>query len=431
MLMNKNESVEKGDWQERLENIMKMMRETSVKTDPQEIVAAYARRTAKLLPSDRQISLSRSELDPPYYRITRYSGWKEFINPWKQNDRLPLLSGGVLGELLYAGEPRIIDDLQLADDDPGAEYLAGQRSLMALPMLDQGQTIHMVILTRSEPASFDKEQFPEIVWTTILFGRSTHNLVLAAQVKETYDIMDRELQIVGDIQRSLLPATLPEIPNMKLAAHYQTSQRAGGDYYDFFPLPDGRWGIWIADVSGHGTPAAVMMAVTHTIAHMYTGDSSQPSDMVRFVNHHLASRYMGSVGAFVTAFYGIYDPESRKIKYCSAGHNPPRIKQCAEGTIMELANAQGLPLGISEDAVFEDASVRLDSGDQMVFYTDGITESTDPAGHMFGVQGLDAVLSECHGDASDVIEAILQAVASYTDEQPATDDRTLVVAKVV
>ena len=127
--------------------------------------------------------------------------------------------------------------------------------------------------------------------------------MLAEQVRDAYNLVDRELQIVGDIQRSLLPAVLPDIPTMKLAAHYQTSHRAGGDYYDFFPLPDGRWGILIADVSGHGTPAAVMMAVTHSIAHLYPGTSAPPSEMLNFVSQHLSRRYTQGVGAFVTAFY--------------------------------------------------------------------------------------------------------------------------------
>ncbi len=91
-------------------------------------------------------------------------------------------------------------------------------------------------------------------------------------------------KLYADIQRSLLPKTIPTIPGLGLAAHYQTSQWAGGDYYDFFPLTDGRWGIMIADVSGHGTPAAVMMAITHSIAHAYPGPPDPPAAMLEHVN---------------------------------------------------------------------------------------------------------------------------------------------------
>jgi sigma-B regulation protein RsbU (phosphoserine phosphatase) len=430
MALDASQIERSADWQQRLADIMEMMRETSRHTDPQMMVAAYGRHMSKMMPTDGFVALSRRDLSPPRFRITRYSGWKRTVNPWKEKNRLPLLEGGLLGELLYAGEPRIIDDLQLAADDPAAEYLAGQRSLMAIPQLDGGIATNMIISTRALPNSFDKQQFPDIVWTSILFGRSTHNLVLADQVREAYDLVDRELQVVGDIQRSLLPTALPDIPTMKLAAHYQTSQRAGGDYYDFFPLPDGRWGILIADVSGHGTPAAVMMAVTHSIAHMYPDTSAPPSDMLNFLSSHLTQRYTHSVESFVTAFYAIYDPISRQLSYSSAGHNPPRLKRCAGGTISALDGAAKYPLGIFPDMEYEDASVDLQPGDQIVFYTDGITESTDPAGQLFGVGRLDTIVEQCRNDPAEIVEEILKAVDKFTDGEPIIDDRTVVAARV-
>src|SRR5204863_6200348 len=141
----------------------------------------------------------------------------------------------------------------------------------------------------------------------------------------------RELKAVARIQRSLLPSTLPEIPGLDLASSYQTSARAGGDYYDFFRLPDNQWGILMADVSGHGTPAAVLMAVTHTIAHSYPGPAMPPGLLLAHVNRTLTERYTARMGAFVTAFYGVYDPATRTIAFSSAGHPPPRLKRCADG----------------------------------------------------------------------------------------------------
>jgi len=419
-----------ADWERRLGDIMRMMRETSEQTDPQAMVAAYSRHVRSLVPVDAFVSMSRRDLDPPKYRITRFSGWTEKINPWLQKDRLPILEGGLLGKLLYDGEPTIIDELELPPDDPAAEYLAGQRSLMAVPHLEGGKTVNMFVSARTAPGAFDRERFPDMVWTSILFGRSTHNLVLAEQVRAAYDLVDRELQVVGDIQRSLLPSQLPDVPGLKLAAHYQTSQRAGGDYYDFFPLKDGRWGILIADVSGHGTPAAVMMAVTHSIAHMFPGASAPPSEMLNFVGRHLANRYTNHVGAFVTAFYGIYDPRTRELVYSSAGHNPPRLKHCGGGPISVLDGASSFPLGIAADVTYENATIRLQSGDQIIFYTDGITEATDPADRQFGVARLDAAIAPCRDDPKEVIAALLDSLSAFTAGQPITDDRTLVAAMV-
>ena len=279
----------KGDWQDRLAAIVDAMREMSLQTDAAEMVRSYATRVRRLLPASRWLSVSRRELESPWYRITRSSTWTESIDPWKQKDRLPLLKGGLLADLIYGDEPRLIDDITplLAHDDPAFEYLAGFRSLMAAPHFDQGVALNMVVTLQPEPAAFDPETFPEWYWVSSLFGRATHNLVLKEEKKQAFEIVERELNLVAQIQRLLLPQVLPKIPGFELAAYYRTSQWAGGDYYDFFPLPDGRWGILIADVSGHGTPAAVMMAITHSLAHSLPGPADPPASLLGHVNRQL------------------------------------------------------------------------------------------------------------------------------------------------
>jgi sigma-B regulation protein RsbU (phosphoserine phosphatase) len=419
-----------GDWQERLAFIVETMRDMSRQTDPQAMVRAYGTRMRQLMQTDRTVSLSRRDLPRPKYRITRSSLWKEEVNPWQNKDRLPVLEGGLLGELIYGDEPRVMDEIQIARDDPAAEYFAGMRSLIAVPNYDQGVALNMVVLMRKEPASFQREQFPLWVWMSNLFGRATHNLVLSEELKKAYEAVDYELKIVADIQRSLLPKELPRVPNLSLAVHYQTSRRAGGDYYDFFPLPDGRWGILIADVSGHGTPAAVLMAITHSIAHAYPGPPTPPAQMLNYVNRHLTSRYSIQSETFVTAFYGIYDPADRSLSYACAGHNPPRWKRCAGGGISSLATLDGLPLGIEPDHTYRERTEKFQPGDQIIFYTDGIVEATNSTGEMFGVERLDRVLSQCREEASELLRAMLTALEEFTAGHPPVDDRTLLVAKV-
>lgn len=419
-----------GDWRQRLDGIVATVREMSLQTDPQAMVAAYGARMRQLLPSDRFVALSRRDLLPPRYRVTRSSQWAEAINPWTQKDRLPVLEGGLLGELIYGDEPRIIDDLRVAPDDPGAGFLAGQRSLMAIPNYDRGVALNMTVSMRAEPHAFDREQFPEFVWMSNLFGRAAHNLVLADDLKRAYAVVERELKVVADIQRSLLPRTLPAIPTLDLAAHYQTSQWAGGDYYDFFPMPDGRWGLLIADVSGHGTPAAVLMAITHSLAHGHPGHPEPPATLLGHVNRRLASGYTADNESFVTAFYGIYDPSRRELIYASAGHNPPRLKGCGDGPVTALDGVGNLPLGLFEDQEYQQSTQILRPGDQLILYTDGITEATNPSGEMFGTRRLDEVLWSCRLDASDLIRAVLDALGRFTVGEPAADDQTLLVAKV-
>ncbi len=422
---------QEDDWEQRLGHVVDMMRDMSRHTDPQEMVRSYARRVQLLRPTDGRVSISRRGLRSPEFRVTRSTTWDEDINPWKEKERLPLLRGGLLADLLYKDVPRIIDDLQLCHDDPAAEYFVGNRSLAAIPMYDQGVALNMVVLLRKEPASFAHTELPELVWLSNLFGRATNTLVLSDQLKQAYQAIDREFALVGEIQRSLLPAVLPKIPTMDLAAHYQPSQRAGGDYYDFFELPDGKWGIFIADVSGHGTPAAVLMAITHCIAHSNPCPSSRPQQVLTYLNRRLATRYTAQNESFVTAFYAVYDPARRTLTYARAGHNPPRLKRCQDGSLVALNEATGLPLGIGDDSAYTECVHQLLPGDQIIFYTDGITEAHSPEGEMFTTERLDHELENCSLQASALLESVLVAVRNFTAGQPAEDDQTMIVARII
>jgi phosphoserine phosphatase RsbU/P len=417
-------------WNERLSIIVETMREMSRQSDPQVMAQVYSQRMRHLMPTDRWVSLSRRELARPEFRVTRDSRWVEQPNPWKEKERLPRHQGGLFADLIYGNEPRLLNVIGLPASDPAHAYVDGMQSILAIPHYDGGESLNMIIQMRKAPEAFDPEELPELVWVSNLYGRATHNLVLAEKVKAAFEAVDAEMKTIADLQRSLLPTPLPKIPTMGLAAHYQTSQRAGGDYYDFFPLPDGQWGILIADVSGHGTPAAVLMAVTHTIAHTYPGPPTPPGRLLAHLNRILSERYTGQTGAFVTAFYAIYDPKSRTLRYASAGHPPPRLKRCADGSLALFDGVQSLPLGIAGDEKYPDNLYELMPGDQIVFYTDGVTEAENPAGEQFGLKRLDSVLADCSIGASDLLKEVLRALDEYTAGKAAADDRTVLVAKI-
>jgi len=427
---NRHARLNALDWSERLELIVETMREMSAHTDPQEMVRDYGRRMESLLRRERFVALSRRGLEPPTYRITRSNLFTREINPWREPHALPMFDSGLLGEMLYESRPVVIDDLQVPADDPAAEYLEGMRSLMALPVWDDGQVLNMTVLMSAEPGAFPREQLPEMVWMSGLFGRATQTLVLREQVKAAYDAVDRELARVADMQRSLLPPALPKIPSLDLAAHYQTARHAGGDYYDFFPLPEGRWGLIIADVSGHGVPAAVLMAITHSLAHTFSAGVAEPAPLLRYLNRQLHDRYTHDNGLFITAFYAVFDPRDRTLRYSAAGHNPPRLKRCADGGLFSLNEARSLPLGIDPETGYEEAEMDLAIGDQIILYTDGVTEAMNEGGDMFGVERLDQVLENCAIDADGLIHATLDALRVFTAGAPPADDRTLLVAKV-
>jgi sigma-B regulation protein RsbU (phosphoserine phosphatase) len=152
--------------------------------------------------------------------------------------------------------------------------------------------------------------------------------------------------------------------------------------------------------------------------------------MLGYVNRHLATRYTMQSDTFVTAFYGIYDPARRELVYACAGHNPPRLKRCGDGTLASLDGVDGLPLGITQNETYTERRQSLRPGDQLVFYTDGVTDARDPAGEMFGLDRLDAVLTGCPQVASELLDAVLKALEQFTGGRRADDDRTLLVARI-
>jgi phosphoserine phosphatase RsbU/P len=429
-------SSRRRPWREELDIIDRTMRAISGITDPEELVAEYWGGIGDLMPNEDYVAVSRRGEEPPFYVVTRSSRFAEHFNPWTQRDRLPRLSSGLLGEIAYANRPVIIDDLpaRLAADDPGRFYLEGFEKLIALPQYDGGEGLNVTMLLVPAGMEFDDTMIPMLHWQAGLFGRGTTNLVLRNQLAGALSSLDQELKVVGDIQRSLLPSELPSIAGFELAAHYMTSARAGGDYYDFFPLHGRGWGLFIADVSGHGTPAAVLMAITHAIAHAQPGTHAPPAALLGYLNDRLARSYTRA-GTFVTAFYAVLDATSGVLTYSRAGHNPPRLVR--DDRVLSLDGVGALPLGIAEGQKYAQASVTLERGDLLLLYTDGITEAMAPlkgarSPQLFGIERLDEVLKACRAESAETcVRRIRDAVTAFSEGAPPTDDQTLIAIRCV
>ncbi|MFO0896187.1 MAG: PP2C family protein-serine/threonine phosphatase [Pirellulales bacterium] len=420
-------------WQEELAIIDATMKAISGVTDPEELIGIYWDGIGQLVAIDDFVSVSRRNVEPPFYLITRSSRFTEQVNPWTERDKLPKVSGGLLGEILYGNEPVLIEDLpsRLSADDPAYFYLQGFQALVALPQYDNGESLNASMMLLPPGEEIDHAMVPTLHWQGGLFGRGTQNLVLRNQLSATLAELDRELKVVGDIQRSLLPSELPQIPGFDLAADYQTSARAGGDYYDFFPLNDGGWGLFIADISGHGTPAAVLMAITHAIAHAKPGTHTPPAALLEYLNERLCRAYTRD-GTFVTAFYAVLDPQARTLKYATAGHNPPRL---ARGSgVLSLDEEGGLPLGLFPGQSYTEITTQLEPGDLLLLYTDGATEAMAPGAEaerqLFGVERLDRLLLECDTrSAADTIDRIRQDLADFRGQARPADDQTLIAMR--
>src|SRR5262245_42232006 len=369
----------------RLQRIERLVKEMSFQDDPDRLVRVFAEQSGSLFQHDGLLTVSRRGLEPPHYRLTRSWRLREVVNPWTEAHRLPVLQGGLLGELLHAGAPARLGHLEVAPDDPCREHLEGMCSLIGAPAYDRGRVVYMALALRREPDGFAEADLETLLLNANLLGRAAATMQLAHQLQEAYRNLDYELQQVGRMQRHLLPAELPAIEGLELAASYLTCERAGGDYYDVLPLPEGRWGLFLADVSGHGTPAAVVMAMLHTLMHAYPGALLPPGQVLAHVNRHLLR--VVPEGMFATAFYACYDPRALSLCYACAGHPPPRLRR-RDDSIGELGGVRGLPLGVLPDEIWQEQELRLVPGEAVLLYTDGIIEGTNAAGEPFGRQRL-------------------------------------------
>lgn len=415
--------------QEKLAALTDMVREMSLQEDPQQLVGVFRRAAAELYPGGDMVAISRRDVQPPYYRITRSTRWNEDINPWLQPDRLPLLSGGLLGHFLENARPERLRNICVPPDDPAYAYVGDARAAVALPIYERGEALNMVVRTSPDPAHFDDLRMADALLQANLFGRATSSLILSRKLQDAYTALDRELKQVGRIQRALLPPVLPRIPGLEMAVSYVTAARAGGDYYDFFNLGGDRWGLLIADVSGHGTPAAVVMSMIRTILHSSCMSDRTPADMLRHVNGQLMAHGMGDDGAFVTAFYGIYRSGDRGLTYASAGHNPPLVVD-RRIRVRELDEAQALPLGVDADHEYVQHDTTLQHGDTMLLYTDGITEAMNDRREMYGRDRLLSCVREDVPNAQHIIDCVTNKLIGFTGDAQPADDQTLLAVRV-
>jgi sigma-B regulation protein RsbU (phosphoserine phosphatase) len=237
----------------------------------------------------------------------------------------------------------------------------------------------------------------------------------------------RELEIAHDIQQSFLPQAFPQVPGFDIVAHNIPARHVGGDFYDFIPLRNGRWGLLVADVSDKGVPAALFMALSRSLVRAYSLEyDSVPAALAAFNAFVTADN---PANMFVTLFYATLEPEACRLAYINAGHNPPILLRGQEHQIV-LLRAHGIALGIWPDVDLEEHPVSLGPADVVVLYTDGITEAFNTAHEMFGLERLIEVVQGNSGaSAGELLKAIEASVAAFTGDAPQSDDITLLVIR--
>lgn len=303
----------------------------------------------------------------------------------------------------------------------------GVRSLLAVPLQTKDKVIGLLYLDSASAArAFTREDLNLI---TVMANMAAVRIEIArlAEVEERERRVSLEMEQAAEIQRGLLPASAPSVRGLELAAFNQSCYFAGGDYYDFFERPDGRLLVVVGDVAGKGMPAALLMASLQARLQVLVEGERDLARLAAILNRITADHCPGN--RFVTLFLCEIDPSSGEISYVNAGHNPPLVLK-RNGDMETLAGG-GLILGVLRGAPYEAMRSRLDEGETLVLFSDGVTEAEHAAtGEQFGEERLAEVLSTAAACApEEMIGRVRATVAAFAGSVSGSDDFTLVAVK--
>jgi phosphoserine phosphatase RsbU/P len=249
-------------------------------------------------------------------------------------------------------------------------------------------------------------------------------LHLVRALRQSRDGLERELASAARMQRLLLPTTIPAHPAVHFGTYYQTSRHAGGDYYDVLPLDQDRFGILLVDVSGHGAPAAIVMAMIRAVVHSYPGVADDPPALLHYINRHF--RYLWDSPMYATALYAVLDAGRRTLRLSSAGHPLPLLRR--DRSVSTLPADTAMCVLWDELGNIPCVDYALEAHDALAFYTDGITDRQTTDGTMFDLDRLSYALSQAgSGAASEIAAAIIRELDLFAGGQEPDDDQTLLI----
>jgi len=240
--------------------------------------------------------------------------------------------------------------------------------------------------------------------------------------------LESELELSQVVQRALMPHRAPVISGVEIAAFSRPAEIIGGDYFDFFKFKDGTHGLVIADVSGHGVSAGMLMSSLQTALQMMAPDTDSPAEILERINRFYIHNIRFTT--FVTVFLARYDASSRTLTYVNSGHNPPAIFRRQSAKIDWLTRTAPA-IGLAEEYFPRTETVKLSAGDVLLLYTDGITEALNLDMEQFGAERLaEFIQNGADLTASDMLQVVRQGISAYSGDVPLADDLTLVALKV-
>lgn len=340
-----------------------------------------------------------------------------------EDDEMLRLGKGIIGHVIATGQPVIAPDVGL-----NPHYVEGRRDTraeIALPITLDGRVVGAVNLESDRKDAYGESDLEALRFFADAAGMSIEKAMLHRQLLEKRRI-ETQLQIAHDVQSRLLPASAPSVPGYDIAGLSIPTYDVGGDYFDYLPLPGDRLGLVVADVAGKGIPAALIMATFRTLLRLSARLEPEVPVAMRAVNRFLVES--SGLPGFVTAVYGVLDPEHGRFHYANCGHNPPVIVR-KDGRIEKLT-CGGPFLGVFDAVTYESAETQLTPGDLLVLYTDGVVEAAPAGGDEFGVARLAAVAHQARTrPATDIIQTVVLATRDFSGARTYDDDFTLLVVR--
>ncbi|HUI28865.1 MAG TPA: GAF domain-containing SpoIIE family protein phosphatase [Candidatus Acidoferrales bacterium] len=333
-----------------------------------------------------------------------------------KGERIKIGEYGMTGHVGATGETYYAPDVSV---DPYYEVSDSQtRSEVDIPLRSHGQLIGVLNAQHKELNGFSSNRIQVLEALAGHIATAIENAKLFQRERKEKERMSKELVEARNIQRGLFPDKPPDITGFKIDGKCLPCLEVGGDWYDYITLPDGRLGIVLADVSGKGLGAAMLMSSTRTVLRLVAEEGHSPAKVLNRVNHLLLKDF--PTARFVTMIYGILDPKDASIVFASAGHCYPLLSD-SSGTRF-LKTDTGMPLGIQESD-FSEQTIGIGAHSRLVLYSDGITEAMNLSSEQYG----EARLVNHIADRSSSIDSLLNDVQIFNGSSPASDDTTVVM----
>lgn len=301
------------------------------------------------------------------------------------------------------------------------------KSVMCVPLESQSKVLGAIYIDSVASTNrFTKSDLDLLTAVGVLAGVAIERAILSESAVEK-EKLHQAMEIAQNIQRSMLPDCVPDSFEYDLVGWNKTCDETGGDYYDFFELPNNRLAITVGDVTGHGIGAALLMATARAFLKALAMKADSVTNLINELNF-LLEKDMDD-DKFMTLFYGEFDAKTMQLTYSNAGHDNPLLYRVANKQFEEL-EATGMPLGIDDEEEYEEESVKINKGDVLIMSTDGITEAMNPEGEQFGQERFEQIIkNNVQKSANQIIRECYNAVTNFCQGAAQRDDLTLVVIK--